>query len=409
MEQAIGEKFKAEFNAKWKAQKEKQDEELRAREAQLRKQQESLEEARRLQAEELKKQVKAACKDREKILQKEISEKLSSESAQQLQALKEKAAQQDEELRRSRQKELDFLRQMEALQKREEALELETQRKVAEERKRISEELRKSEEERYKIRDQEHQFKMAELEKKLEDQRKLAEEMRQKAEQGSMQLQGEIQELALEGLLRSAFPFDVIKEVPKGINGGDCILTVRNGFMQECGCIVFESKRTKAFAGDWIDKLKGDMGKCGAEIAVIVTAVLPKDMDRFGEKQGVYICTFAEVKSLVAVLRGAVMKVHEARKSQENKGDKMVALYDYLTGSEFMTQWNAMRESFQSFRTTLQKERDDFERAWKKKQKLLDRIIENSMQISGSIEGISGIDSMNWTQVQDSPALLLEE
>jgi hypothetical protein len=120
-------------------------------------------------------------------------------------------------------------------------------------------------------------------------------------------------------------------------------------------------------------------------------------MDRFGERQGVYVCSFAEVKSLVAVLRAAILKLYEARKSQENKGDKMVALYDYLTSSEFMAPWNTMRESFQAFRGQLQKERDDFERNWKKKEKMLDMIIRNSLQISGSIEGISGIDSMNWS------------
>src|SRR5690606_36470064 len=113
------------------------------------------------------------------------------------------------------------------------------------------------------------------------------EEAVRKAQQGSMQLQGEVQELALEALLRQAFPFDKISEVGKGIRGADCILTVRNAFGQECGCIIFESKRTQNFAAEWIDKLKNDMVSCSAEIAVIVTQAMPKDMERFGEKQGV--------------------------------------------------------------------------------------------------------------------------
>ncbi len=154
--------------------------------------------------------------------------------------------------------------------------------------------------------------------------------MRRKSEQGSMQLQGEVQELALEELLKAAFPFDIISEVGKGVRGADCIQTVRNNFGQECGKIIFESKRTKDFASDWIEKLKADMRSQGADVAVIVTQALPKDMDRFGEKDGVWICSFAEVKPIVQMLRDGIIKISSALKSQENRGDKMHLLYDYL-------------------------------------------------------------------------------
>ena len=223
-----------------------------------------------------------------------------------------------------------------------------------------------------------------------------------------MQTQGEAQELVLEELLRASFPYDSVQEVGKGVRGADCLLTVRNPFGQECGTIIFESKRTQHFGTDWIDKLKADMLGCKAEIGVIVSQVYPKDMDRFGERQGIYVCSFSEVKSLIEVLRAAIIKIFEARKSQENKGDKMVALYDYLTSSEFMAPWNTMRESFVAFRGQLQKERDDFERNWKKKEKMLDMIIKNSLQISGSIEGISGIDDMNWNSLGGDSGLLIE-
>ncbi len=219
--------------------------------------------------------------------------------------------------------------------------------------------------------------------------------MRRKAEQGSMQLQGEVQELALEELLRSAFPFDMISEVGKGVRGADCIQTVRNNIGIECGRIIYESKRTENFTADWIDKLKADMLSQGAEIAVIVTKTMPKDMQQFGEKNGVYICGFNEVKSLANVLRNAILKISESRKNQENKGDKMVALYDYLTGQEFVGNWNAIRSGFQQLRTLLQKEREDFEKNFKKKEKQIEMIIQNSLHISGSIEGIAGQDSIN--------------
>jgi len=411
MEQSIREKMRSEFNQKWTEQKRKLEEEAALKETQIRQQEEEfrkrevalqqqnvrLEQARAAQDEEVKKKVEEASAKTKLILQKEIEAQTAESFAAKMRLLEEQKQSTQEQLKESQRKELEFLRKEEDFRKREEELEMENQKAIIAERGRIQEEWRKGEDERFRLREEESVMRMKEYEKQLEDQKKLIEEMKRKAEQGSMQLQGEVQELALEELLRAAFPYDTVKEVGKGMRGADCILTVRNAFGQECGCIIFESKRTQAFGVDWIDKLKGDMLHCKAEIAVIVSQAFPKDMDRFGERQGVYVCSFAEVKSLVTVLRGALLKLFEARKSQENKGDKMVALYDYLTSSEFMAPWNTMRESFQAFRGQLQKERDDFERNWKKKEKMLDMIIKNSLQISGSIEGISGIDSMNLT------------
>ena len=216
--------------------------------------------------------------------------------------------------------------------------------------------------------------------------------MRRKSEQGSMQLQGEVQELALEELLKAAFPFDLISEVGKGVRGADCIQTVRNNFGQECGKIIFESKRTNNFANDWIEKLKADMRSQGADVAVIVTQALPKDMDRFGEKEGIWICSFSEVKSIVQMLRGGIIKISTALKSQENRGDKMHLLYDYLTSREFAEQWQAIREGFMSMKLSIQKERDAMEKLWKQREKQLEKVLLNAAHVRGSIEGISGTD-----------------
>ena len=219
--------------------------------------------------------------------------------------------------------------------------------------------------------------------------------MKRKAEQGSMQLQGEVQEQALEEMLKTNFPFDVISEVGKGVRGADCIQTVRNHVGQEAGKIIYESKRTEAFGGDWIEKLKTDMVAKNADIAVIVTKTMPKDMSHFGIKNGVYICTFNEAKGLAAVLRNAILKIGESRASQENKGEKMVAMYDYLTSQEFIGNMNAMREGFSNLRTMMQKEREDFEKNFKKKEKMIELIIQNNLHISGSVEGIAGQDLIN--------------
>jgi len=207
--------------------------------------------------------------------------------------------------------------------------------------------------------------------KEPDDQKKLAEEMRRKAEQGSMQLQGEVQELALEELLRASFPFDEISEVGKGVRGADCIQTVRNNFGQECGRIIYESKRTQSFSPDWIEKLKADMRSQGATLAVIVTQTMPRDMNCFGEKNGVWICSFSEVKALTYVLRDGIIRIFNASRSQENKGDKMQLLYNYLTSGEFSEQWKAIREGFLSMKQSIQKERDMMEKLWKSREKQL--------------------------------------
>src|SRR5258705_8235420 len=214
-------------------------------------------------------------------------------------------------------------------------MEITIQKKLQGEREKLSEDLRKIEEQKVAARENEFQLRLKELEKQLDDQKRLADEMRRKAEQGSMQLQGEVQEMALEEMLRSAFPFDIITEVGKGMRGADCIQVVRNSFGQECGKIIYESKRTAAFAADWIEKLKADMRSQGAEIAVIVTKAMPKAMDCFGLKDGVWICSFGEVKALVGVLRDGIMRVFNAAKNNDNKGDKMTLLYGYLTSGEF--------------------------------------------------------------------------
>ena len=297
----------------------------------------------------------------------------------------------------------------EKLMSQEQEMELKLKKSILEERERLQDILKKEEEERSKLRDQEYQMKMKELEKQLEDQRKLAEEMRRKAEQGSMQLQGEVQELALESLLKSTFPFDMVNEVAKGVRGADCMLTVRNNFGQECGQILYESKRTKDFNAEWIEKLKANARSAGAEVAVIVTQTMPKDMDCFGEKNGVWICSFSEVKALTSVLRDLIIKVHNAAKSHENKGDKMQMLYAYLTSHEFSEQWKAIREGYMSMRISIQKERDQMEKMWKSREKQLDKVLLNAAHIRGSIEGIAGMESVDLTlTTTDEPNLLLE-
>lgn len=344
----------------------------------------------------------------EEELRESLRKNIVADFENQLKMLQEADKEKEEKLKEARKKELEFLQKEQALKTKEEELELSLQRQLIEEREKLKEQLSKEEAEKLSIKEQEYQLRTKELEKQIEDQKKLVEEMRRKSEQGSMQLQGEVQELMLESLLQTTFPFDKIEEVGKGVRGADCIQTVRNQFGNEAGKIIYESKRTKDFANDWIEKLKTDMRNLGADVAVIVTQTLPKDMDRFGEKDGVYICTFNEVRSVALLLRNALLKIADAKKSQENKGDKMVMLYDYLIGSEFSEQWKAIREGFMTMKLSIQKERDAMEKLWKAREKQLEKVLLNAAHIKGSIEGIAGADAVNLNLLEDNDPLILE-
>jgi hypothetical protein len=325
-------------------------------------------------------------------LEENIRKTISSDFENKLRMLEQNNKDNEEKLKNARQKEFEFLQKEQSLKNKEAELEITIQRKLQTEREKLSGDLRKIEEQKVAARENEFQLRLKELEKQLEDQKKLADEMRRKAEQGSMQLQGEVQEIALEEMLRSAFPFDVITQVGKGVRGADCIQIIRNNFGQECGKIIYESKRTTAFAADWIEKLKSDMRSQGAEIAVLVTKAMPKEMECFGLKDGVWICSFGEVKALAAALRDSIVRTFNATKSNENKGDKMHLLYGYLTSTEFAEQWKAIREGFMSMKISIQKERDQMEKLWKAREKQLEKVLLNAAHIRGSIEGISGND-----------------
>ncbi len=397
--QTIRETMRKEFNQRYQEEMREKEKKFATRESQILQQQEQVQKAQeqlqaqmRMQEQEMAKKLDEHKKTLESEISLQLTQKIKSDYENELVMLKDANKTNEAKLTEARQKELEFLKQMQTLQTREAELELEIQRKLADERSKLGEQIKKEEEEKNKLRDAEFQMKLKEKDKQLEDQRKLVEEMKRKAEQGSMQLQGEVQELALEELLRHSFPFDLISEVGKGVRGADCIQTVRNSYGQECGKIIFESKRTKDFSEEWIEKLKADMRALGADVAVIVTQAMPKDMEDFGERQGIWICSFADAKPLVHVLRDAVIKVYNAGKSQENKGDKMTLLYNYLVSSEFAEQWGAIREGFMGMKISIQKERDQMEKLWKAREKQLEKVLLNAAHIRGSIEGISGMD-----------------
>ena len=253
-----------------------------------------------------------------------------------------------------------------------------------------------------------HLLEIKERDKIIEDQKRLTEEMKRKQEQGSMQLQGEVQELAIEEILRSTFPFDEISEVPKGVSGADVIQKVRNHFGQEVGKIVFESKRTKAFSNDWIQKLKSDAVLVKADICILVTEVMPDGIEKIGQKEGVWICSFNDFKGLVMVIRESLIKINEAFSSQTNKGEKMQMLYDYLMSNEFLMQVGAIVDGFSELQKGYIQERNAMERIWKQREKQLEKVMLNTNHFVGSIQGIAG-NSIAIKQIDAQNSLMLEE
>src|SRR6266536_3864964 len=268
---AFREEVQRELNNKAKEWQAKKEEEYKQKETLLQQQ---------LQAKdiELSKRINEEKQKLQKELQESIRKSVSADYENQLKLLLQASADTEEKLKEACRKELEFLQKEQALKNKEAELELSLQKKLVEERGKLAQEIRRIEEQKLQQLESDFKIKLAEKEKPLEDQRKLAEEMRRKHEQGSMQLQGEVQELLLENILHNTFSFDRIVPVGKGVRGADCIQTICNPFGQ-FGKIIYESKRTNAFSMDWIEKLKHDMRSQGADIAVIVTQTLPKDME----------------------------------------------------------------------------------------------------------------------------------
>lgn len=313
----------------------------------------------------------------------EAQKRMEEKNAAELTALKQDNEAKQKEILKNREKEIELLRREQELKNQQELMQIQIQKELIEKTAQIEEAAKKK-------KDEEFELTRKEFEKKLEDQKNLINEMKRKAEQGSTQLQGEIQELALEEILRRAFVYDTVEEVSKGIRGADAIQTVINEFGQTCGKIVFESKRTQNWSELWIDKLKDDQRALGAEIAVLVSQVMPKDMERFGQRDGIWICNYQEVIPLVFVLRQILVRSQNVRAIQENKTDKMGLLYNYLTGTQFRQQLEAIVEGFSSMKEELEKEKRAMKRIWKEREVQIEKVIDNTIDMYGSIKGIAG-------------------
>jgi hypothetical protein len=250
--------------------------------------------------------------------------------------------------------------------------------------------LKQEKEKIQKSSDEKNELKLKQKDEQYNQLKEQLEIAKRQADQGSMQLQGEVQELAIEEYLTHKFPFDIIEEIKKGARGADCIQIVHTREIQNCGKIYYESKRTKGFSKTWIEKFKADMREKSVDVGVLVTEVLPSDMDRMGLLDGVWVCTFEEFKGLSAVLRDSIVKINHAKKSEENKTDKMSVLYGYLTSTEFSMQIEAIVEGFTTMQNDLDKEKRAMTKIWKQRNKQIEKVLDNTVGMYGSIKGIGG-------------------
>lgn len=326
--------------------------------------------------------------DREKkIAEKEITEKLKTkldeENKDRLLSMEKELSEKSEKLRELNKMEGEIAKLQREKLEMKEAIEAESQKQLNAALVLERDKIRKQEEEK-------NELKIKEYQKQSDDQKKLIEEMKRKQEQGSMQLQGEVMELAIEEWLASNFPLDSIDEVKKGANGADCLQIVNTRELQNCGSIYYESKRTKAFQPAWIEKFKNDIRDKKANIGVLVTEVMPAGMDRMGMRDGIWICTYEEFKGLSAVLRQSLIQVSQAVQAQENKGDKMAMLYDFLTSNEFRLQIEGIVEGFTQMQSDLDSEKRAMQRIWKQREKQIEKVVNNTLGMYGSIRGIAG-------------------
>jgi hypothetical protein len=349
----------------------------------LQKERELFEEKKRRENELFQDKLNQRVKEEKLLLETSIKAKLTDEQSERFKLLENELNQKQEQLKElNRTKaEVEQLKRENQLAKEQALLEAQQQMtaKLNEER----ETIKKSEQER-------NEMVVRELQKQLEDQKRLTEEMKRKQEQGSMQLQGEVQELAIEEWLMNQFPLDTIAEVKKGARGGDCVQIVNTRNRQNCGMIYYESKRTKDFQPTWIEKFKNDLREKGAHIGVLVTDVMPADMDRVGQKDGIWICNYDEFKGLCKVLRESVIQLDLAVATQDNKGDKMVMLYDFLTSNTFRMQVEAIVEGFSQMQSDLESERRSMQRIWKQREKQIEKVITNTIDMYASVKGIAG-------------------
>jgi hypothetical protein len=312
---------------------------------------------------------------------KQIKEEVEKDTLLEKKHLEEQLAEKDSKLKESRLNEIELIKEKQKLKDDKDAFEIEKARQLDGERKKIEEDASK------KATDAK-QAEIDQLNKKLSDATKAKDELARKLEQGSQQTQGEVQEIILEELLKSEFIHDDISPVPKGVTGADVVQTVKTKTGVECGTIIWESKKTKSWSEGWIQKLKDDQRSIKADIAVIVSSVLPEGVHGISLRDGVWVCDIKLAISIATALRHSLEAVSREKTMSVGKNEKVEILYAYLTGTEFKQRIETIVETFSSMKASLDKEKLYFEKSWAEKEKQIQKVIKNTVGIYGDLSGV---------------------
>ena len=277
----------------------------------------------------------------------------------------------------------DLIRKQRELDDAKREMELTIEKRVQGSLTTTRDQARKEAEESMKLKVMEKEQTITSMQKQIED-------LKRRAEQGSQQLQGEVQELELEALLRAKFPRDTIEPVAKGEHGGDVIQRVLGPLGQTCGTILWESKRTKNWSDGWLVKLREDQRAAKAEIAVLVTQVLPKDVESFDLVDGIWVINPKVSIPVAIMLRQSLVELSMARQASEGQQTKMEMLYSYLTGPRFRLRVQAIVESFSNMKEDLDKEKKVITKQWAKRDEQIERVMQATVGMYGDMQGIAG-------------------
>lgn len=347
---------------------------------------------------EKEKQLEKKLQDHHSQVESEVAQKLNTAKKElwvkaqeearkkqdlQLKDLESTLEEQAKKLKEAEGAELEMRKRARALEERERQLELETERRVETERQKVREETKKQESEF-------SGFKLAEKDKQLEILRKTIEDLRRQSEQGSQQIQGEVGEGGLKELLTISFPKDIIEDVPTGVKGADLVQHINAQLGPSIATIVWESKHTKVFSDEWLSKLKKDQGLVKAEVAILVSKFLPKELSNFGMIKQVWVTQPQYIVALATTLRLQLIELYKVKQSLKGQDEKMSSLYHYLTGPQFKNRVENLVMAFVSMQQELERERRSLTSIWKRREGQIQRMLESTTNMYSELQSIIG-------------------
>jgi hypothetical protein len=291
--------------------------------------------------------------------------------------------QRDAKLAEAQQAQADLIKKQRELDDAKREVDLTIQKQVQAELGAVRDQAKQDAEAALTLKVREKEEQIASMQRQIED-------LRRKAEQGSQQLQGEVQELALEELLQQKFPRDRLEPVPKGEFGGDLIQRVVGPTEQICGSILWEAKRTKNWSDRWLGKVREDQRAAKADMALIVSHALPKGLQTFDQIDGVWVTEPRCAVAVAIALRESLIALSAARLAGEGQQTKMELVYRYLTGPRFRHRIEAVVERFTDMQADLDRERKTMMRLWAKREEQIRGVVESTAGLYGDLQGIAG-------------------